>query len=75
MTDLYLTGVGVDIRITNTVAIGLSETLEDLLQEAGRSMRGGKEETQGKRGYSFFLHKGALGNLPSLFLNFLTDFF
>ena len=54
-------GVGVDIRVDNTVVIGLSETIEDFLQEGGRSMRGGEQETQGQRGYSFFLHKGSLG--------------
>ena len=54
-------GVGVDIRIANTVVLGLSESLEDFLQEGGRSMRGGEQETQGQIGYSFFLHKGALG--------------
>ena len=35
-------GVGVDIRIANTVVLGLSETIEDFLQEGGRSMRGGE---------------------------------
>ena len=50
-----------DIRIANTVVLGLSETIEDFLQEGGRSMRGGEQETQGLIGYSFFLHKGALG--------------
>ena len=54
-------GVGVDIRVDNTVVIGLSETIEDFLQEGVRSMRGGEQETQGQRGYSFFLHKGSLG--------------
>ena len=56
-------GVGVDIRVNNTIVFGLSETIEDLLQEGGRSMRGGDLETKGKTGYSFFFHKGALGKL------------
>ena len=61
LTQMIHPGVGVDIRVDNTVVIGLSETMEDLLQEGGRSMRGGLQETQGRRGYSFFLHKGSLG--------------
>ena len=50
-----------DIRVANTVVFGLSETIEALVQEAGRSMRGGDMETQGRRGLTFFFHKGALG--------------
>ena len=45
----------------NSVIFGLSETVEDFLQEGGRAMRGGQIETQGQEGFSFFLHKGALG--------------
>ena len=56
-----LSGVGVDIRVENTVVIGLSENMENLLQEGGRSMRGSVHETSGRRGFSFFLHKGKLG--------------
>jgi hypothetical protein len=56
-------GVGVDIRVDNTIVFGLSETIEDFLQEGGRSMRGGDVETEGKTGLSFFFHKGALGML------------
>ena len=41
---------------------GLSANCEDLLQEGGRCMRGGKDEIGEERGYSFFLHKGTLGN-------------
>lgn len=57
-----------DIRVANSVVFGLSETIEDLLQEGGRSMRGGDLETQGQRGWTFFLHKGSLGefNLTTL---------
>ena len=40
---------------------GLSENIDSLVQESGRSMRGGDVETQGQTGLSFFLHKGALG--------------
>ena len=54
--------MGVDLRVTNTVVIGLSENMENLVQEGGRSMRGSDQETRGRLGYSFFLHKGALGN-------------
>jgi hypothetical protein len=43
------------------VIFGLSENIESLVQESGRSMRGGDAETQGQTGHSFFLHKGALG--------------
>ena len=54
-------GVGVDIRVANTLVLGLSENMESLMQESGRSMRGAEGETQGLMGFSFFLHKGALG--------------
>ena len=50
-----------DIRVGCSVIFGLSDTFEGFLQEGGRSMRGGEVETQGKTGFSFFLHKGALG--------------
>ena len=55
-------GVGVDIRVKNSVNFGLAATMEDLLQEGGRVMRGSSSETEGRQGYSFFLHKGTLGN-------------
>ena len=55
-------GVGVDIRVKNSVNFGLAATMEDLLQEGGRVMRGSSLETEGSQGYSFFLHKGTLGN-------------
>ena len=55
------TGVGVDIRVNNSVCFGLAASVEDLVQEGGRAMRGSSEETEGRQGYSFFLHKGALG--------------
>ena len=55
-------GVGVDIRVKNSVNFGLAATMEDLLQEGGRVMRGSSSETEGSQGYSFFLHKGTLGN-------------
>ena len=54
-------GVGVDIRVHNSVNLGLSATAEDFFQEGGRPMRGSELETQGQQGFSFFLHKGALG--------------
>ena len=54
-------GVGVDIRVNNSINFGLAATMEDLLQEGGRVMRGSLQETGGKQGFSFFLHKGALG--------------
>jgi hypothetical protein len=47
--------------VHRAVILGLSATLEDFLQEGGRCMRGGPEETQGQRGIAFFIHKGALG--------------
>ena len=56
-----LVGVGVDIKIDNAVIFGLPETVENLLQEGGRPMRGSYEETKGKHGYAFFFHKGHLG--------------
>ena len=43
------------------ISIGLPETPENYFQEGGRPMRGSLTETQGQQGYSFFLHKGALG--------------
>jgi hypothetical protein len=54
-------GVGVDIRVQNSINFGLAASMEDLLQEGGRVMRGSIQETAGKQGYAFFLHKGALG--------------
>ena len=54
-------GVGVDIRVHNSVNLGLAATAEDFFQEGGRPMRGSDLETEGKQGFSFFLHKGALG--------------
>ena len=53
--------MGVDIRVGCSVVFGLSETIEGYLQEGGRSMRGANFETEGQTGFSFFLHKGALG--------------
>ena len=58
-----LPGVGVDIRVTNSVNFGLAASMEDLLQEGGRVMRGSELETGGKQGLSFFIHKGALGKI------------
>ena len=52
-----------DIRVTNSINFGLAASMEDLLQEGGRVMRGSDMETGGKQGLSFFLHKGALGNI------------
>ena len=56
-------GVGVDIRVHGSVNFGLAASMEDLLQEGGRVMRGSDTETKGMQGYAFFLHKGALGML------------
>ena len=61
------TGVGVDIRVHHSLVFGLSANVEDLLQEDGRSMRGSESETLGARGYSFFLHKGSLGNWHEIY--------
>ena len=57
-------GVGVDIRVDEAVIFGLPETIENLLQEGGRPMRGSDKETDGKHGFAFFFHKGQLGELP-----------
>ena len=46
--------------------IGLSENIENLIQEAGRSMRGSAVDTSGEKGLSFFLHKGTLGDTYDL---------
>ena len=43
-----ISGVGVDIRVANSVCFGLSSSMEDLIQEGGRAMRGGSHETGGK---------------------------
>ena len=43
-------GVGVDIRVKNSVNFGLAATMEDLLQEGGRVMRGSSSETEGSQG-------------------------
>ena len=41
---------------------GMSSNAENLVQEAGRPMRGSSDETRGKHGYAFVFHKGgALG--------------
>ena len=53
--------MGVDLRVHRSVIFGLSANMEDLIQEGGRCMRGGEVETRGRRGISFFLHKGAIG--------------
>ena len=52
-----------DIRVDDAVMFGLANTAENLLQEAGRAMRGNNEETLGRQGYAFFFQKGQLGNL------------
>ena len=54
-------GVGVDIRVHHSVIFGLSETVENFIQEGGRVMRGSATETQAQMGYAFFLHKGSIG--------------
>ena len=52
-------GVGVDIRVTNVVCLGLGCTPESLVQEAGRAMRGKRREDD-KVGQAFFLQKGSV---------------
>ena len=37
--------MGVDIRVDEAIVFGLPETIENLLQEGGRPMRGTDEET------------------------------
>ena len=53
--------MGVDLRVYRSVIFGLNANMEGLIQEGGRCMRGGEVETRGRRGISFFLHKGAIG--------------
>ena len=50
-----------DLRVHNSVIFGLSETVENFIQEGGGVMRGSDVETQGSWGFAFFLHKGKLG--------------
>ena len=50
------------------IAYGAASNAENLLQEAGRPMRGSQEETEGKRGYTFVFHKGHLGTYKLLFV-------
>ena len=59
--NMNFVGVGVDIRVDEAVIFGLPETIENLLQEGGRPMRGSDKETDGKHGFAFFFHKGQLG--------------
>ena len=51
----------VDIRVHNAVMFGLSENAENFVQEGGRPMRGSNDETRGKQGLAFYLHKGSQG--------------
>ena len=51
--------MGVDVRVTNVVCIGLGCIPESLVQEAGRAMRG-KEREGDKVGQAFFLQKGSV---------------
>ena len=53
-------GVGVDVRVKNIVCFGLGSSPEDLVQEAGRCMRGKPEETEGLTGLAFFFQKGSI---------------
>ena len=50
-----------DIRVSSSISFGLAASMEDLLQEGGRVMRGSSVETEGKQGFSYFIQKGALG--------------
>ena len=47
-------GVGVDVRVKNVVCLGLGSTPENMIQEAGRCLRGNQEESLGLRGLAFF---------------------
>ena len=53
-------GVGVDLRVKNVVSFGLGSTPEDIVQEAGRCLRGCSDETEGQRGLAFFFQKGGI---------------
>ena len=53
-------GVGVDVRVKNVVCLGLGSTPENIIQEAGRCLRGNQEELKGLRGLAFFFHKGSV---------------
>ena len=64
--DVEITGVGCDVRVDKVIAYGAASNAENLLQEAGRPMRGSQEETEGKRGYTFVFHKGHLGTYKLL---------
>ena len=51
-------GVGVDIRVKNVVCFGLGSTPENLVQEAGRCLRGYHQETEEIKGLAFISQKG-----------------
>ena len=51
-----------DICVHNSISYGLPETVENLIQEAGRPMRGSAHDIEGLHGFAFFLHKGSLGD-------------
>ena len=53
-------GVGVDIRVKNDVCLGLGSSPENVVQEAGRCLRGSQEEYTGLRGLAFFFQKGTV---------------
>ena len=57
----------------SSVIFGLSASVEDFLQEGGRVMRGGVLETGGRIGYSFILHKGALGKMAIILLRWMFN--
>ena len=53
-------GVGVDIRVKNVVCMGLAANPENLIQEAGRCLRGSQQTSNAERGFAFFFQKGTV---------------
>ena len=53
-------GVGVDIRVKNVVCLGLGSSPENLVQEAGRCLRGTNLSSDTERGLAFFFQRGAV---------------
>ena len=53
-------GVGVDIRVKNVVCMGLGSNPENMVQEAGRCLRGERNVVENARGLAFFFQKGTV---------------
>ena len=54
-------GVGVDVRVKNVVCMGLAANPENLIQEAGRCVRGSQQQApNAEKGLAFFFQKGAV---------------